>query len=113
MKINDKMKANLTAKMRIMEGCHFYELRHPFHFGDQHLFLHSTFIVFFFTYLNRCCCGQDRTTHTIVVGIDVGVVGDVWMHHKHTRPHPTDAYGTIEFQGSAHPTKAQVRFTFH
>lgn len=31
------------------------------------------------------------------------------MPNKHTRSHPTDAYGTIEFQGSAHPTKAQVR----
>lgn len=61
----------------------------------------------------RCCCGQDRTTHTIVVGIDVGVAGDLWQPNKHTRPHPTDAYGTIEFQGSAHPTKAQVSIAFY
>lgn len=32
----------------------------------------------------------------------------MWVPFKHTRPHPTDAYGTIEFQGGAHPTKAQV-----
>lgn len=57
----------------------------------------------------RCCCGQDRTTHTVVPGIDIGVLGDTWLPNKHTRPNPTDAYGTIEFQGSAHPTKAQVR----
>lgn len=56
----------------------------------------------------RCCCGQERATHQIVTGIDIGVLGDVWLPHKHTRAHPTDAYGTIEFQGSAHPTKAQV-----
>lgn len=30
------------------------------------------------------------------------------MPTKHTRAQPTDAYGTIEFQGGAHPTKAQV-----
>lgn len=41
-----------------------------------------------------------------MAGIDVGSPGDVWLPHKHTRPHPTDAYGTIEFQGGAHPTKA-------
>lgn len=35
------------------------------------------------------------------------------MPFKHTRPHPTDAYGTIEFQGGAHPTKAQyVRLSY-
>lgn len=60
----------------------------------------------------RCCCGQDRTTHCIVPGIDIGIAGDIWLPNKHTRSHPTDAYGTIEFQGSAHPTKAQVPFSF-
>lgn len=36
---------------------------------------------------------------------------DQWGPGKNTRPSPTDAYGTIEFQGgphSTHPTKAQV-----
>lgn len=41
-------------------------------------------------------------------GIEVGTLGDIWLHYKHTRTHPTDAYGTIEFQGGPHPTKAQV-----
>lgn len=31
-----------------------------------------------------------------------------WAPSKHTQPSPTDAYGTIEFQGGPHPTKAQV-----
>lgn len=31
-----------------------------------------------------------------------------WSPVKNTRPFPTDAYGTIEFQGGPHPTKAQV-----
>lgn len=56
----------------------------------------------------RCCCGQSRQTHPTIPGIDAGSPGDVWFPNKHTRPHPTDAYGTIEFQGGAHPTKAQV-----
>jgi len=28
---------------------------------------------------------------------------------KNTRCEPTDAFGVIEFEGMAHPTKAQVR----
>lgn len=42
-------------------------------------------------------------------GVEIGSPGDIWIAHKNTRPHPTDAYGTIEFQGGAHPTKAQVK----
>lgn len=56
----------------------------------------------------RCCCGQSRQTHPTIPGIEPGSPGDAWLPNKHTRPHPTDAYGTIEFQGGAHPTKAQV-----
>lgn len=43
-----------------------------------------------------------------MVGVEIGKFGDEWHPNKHTRPHPTDAYGTIEFQGGPHPTKAQV-----
>jgi hypothetical protein len=57
----------------------------------------------------RCCCGQERALHPIVPGTEIGSPNDKWVPNKHTRPHPTDAYGTIEFQGGAHPTKAQVR----
>ncbi|CAL1279991.1 unnamed protein product, partial [Larinioides sclopetarius] len=36
-----------------------------------------------------------------------------WSPSRHTTPSPTDAFGTIEFQGSAHPLKAQyVRLSF-
>ena len=31
-----------------------------------------------------------------------------WNVIRHTELLPTDAYGTIEFQGGPHPTKAQV-----
>ncbi|XP_055607349.1 transient receptor potential cation channel trpm isoform X8 [Uranotaenia lowii] len=60
-----------------------------------------------------CCCGQERRTHQQVAGSEPGVAGDLWLPQKHTRPQPTDAYGTIEFQGGAHPTKAQyVRLSY-
>ncbi len=46
-------------------------------------------------------------------GIEFGVLGDQWTPQKCTRSAATDAYGTIEFQGGAHPTKAQyVRLAF-
>ncbi|XP_071043115.1 transient receptor potential cation channel trpm-like [Parasteatoda tepidariorum] len=36
-----------------------------------------------------------------------------WSPSRHTAASPTDAFGTIEFQGSAHPLKAQyVRLSF-
>lgn len=57
---------------------------------------------------SRCCCGQARATHPTTPGIELGSPGDIWIPNKHTKSHPTDAYGTIEFQGGAHPTKAQV-----
>ncbi|XP_055320176.1 transient receptor potential cation channel trpm isoform X6 [Sitodiplosis mosellana] len=61
----------------------------------------------------KCCCGQARQTHPTIPGIEPGSPGDDWLPNKHTRPHPTDAYGTIEFQGGAHPTKAQyVRLSY-
>ncbi|XP_039228347.1 transient receptor potential cation channel trpm isoform X8 [Drosophila yakuba] len=61
----------------------------------------------------KCCCGQAQITHQTIPGIESGSPGDLWLPTKHTRPQPTDAYGTIEFQGGAHPTKAQyVRLSF-
>ncbi|XP_037922702.1 transient receptor potential cation channel trpm isoform X4 [Hermetia illucens] len=61
----------------------------------------------------RCCCGQSRQLHPQIPGIESGSPGDAWIPQKHTRAQPTDAYGTIEFQGGAHPTKAQyVRLSF-
>jgi hypothetical protein len=32
-----------------------------------------------------------------------------WSIQKHTKLEMTDAFGVIEFEGMAHPTKAQVR----
>ncbi|XP_061501091.1 transient receptor potential cation channel trpm isoform X5 [Anopheles gambiae] len=60
-----------------------------------------------------CCCGQERRTHQVLAGYEAGVPTDSWQASKNTRAQPTDAYGTIEFQGGAHPTKAQyVRLSY-
>lgn len=65
----------------------------------------------------RCCCGYSYTHHCRA-GIDVQSYTpsntkeedrEQWSPGKNTRPFPTDAYGTIEFQGGPHPTKAQVK----
>ncbi|XP_018398032.1 PREDICTED: transient receptor potential cation channel trpm [Cyphomyrmex costatus] len=64
---------------------------------------------------SRCCCGYSYTHHC-GTGADVQSYSlsenrekdcEQWSPGKNTRPFPTDAYGTIEFQGGPHPTKAQ------
>ncbi|KOB73985.1 Trpm, partial [Operophtera brumata] len=35
------------------------------------------------------------------------LTGAAWLPTRHTLATPTDAYGTVEFQGGPHPTKAQ------
>ncbi|XP_011703742.1 PREDICTED: transient receptor potential cation channel trpm isoform X2 [Wasmannia auropunctata] len=64
---------------------------------------------------SRCCCGYSYTHHC-GTGADVQSYNlsenkekdrEQWSPGKNTHPFPTDAYGTIEFQGGPHPTKAQ------
>ncbi|XP_033210686.1 transient receptor potential cation channel trpm [Belonocnema kinseyi] len=64
---------------------------------------------------SRCCCGHSYTHHC-GNGADVQSFPnsaaaeherEFWAPGKNTRSSPTDAYGTIEFQGLPHPTKAQ------
>ncbi|XP_031782186.1 transient receptor potential cation channel trpm isoform X6 [Nasonia vitripennis] len=64
---------------------------------------------------SRCCCGHSYTHHC-GTGADVQSFAssaaaeaerDEWSPGKNTKHCPTDAYGTIEFQGLPHPTKAQ------
>jgi len=64
----------------------------------------------------RCCCGYSYTHHC-GTGADVQSYSPIesrekdreqWSPGKNTHSFPTDAYGTIEFQGGPHPTKAQV-----
>lgn len=44
------------------------------------------------------------------VQLDPDNPNEVWSSLKHTVLSATDAYGTIEFQGGPHPTKAQVNY---
>ncbi|EFN73002.1 Transient receptor potential cation channel CG34123 [Camponotus floridanus] len=64
---------------------------------------------------HRCCCGNSYTHHC-GTGADVQSYNlnnsrekdrEQWSVGKNTCAFPTDAYGTIEFQGGPHPTKAQ------
>ncbi|XP_060805622.1 transient receptor potential cation channel trpm isoform X10 [Amyelois transitella] len=52
-----------------------------------------------------CWCGQSKTAHGS--NIAVAAPGEAWVPARHTHAVPTDAYGTVEFQGGPHPTKAQ------
>ncbi|KAF5291334.1 hypothetical protein FQA39_LY03485 [Lamprigera yunnana] len=60
---------------------------------------------------HRCSCGRLSTLH--VPSSSETIPGEVWLPSKHTKGTPTDAYGTIEFQGGPHPTKAQyIRLSY-
>ncbi|KAM7048545.1 transient receptor potential cation channel subfamily M member 1 isoform 1-T1 [Molossus nigricans] len=66
---------------------------------------------------NRCCCGQLTNQHTPPLpSVTSGKNGEEhkegetqpekWSVGKHTQSSPTDAYGTLEFQGGGYCTKA-------
>ena len=64
--------------------------------------------------LGRCSCGKyfvehdeivQRASNTEMKFLTVQKE-ERWTVQKHTRCDPTDAFGTIEFEGMAHPTKA-------
>lgn len=64
--------------------------------------------------LSRCCCGLSFAFHS-GTRLDVDSFRapepQPWTPSRNTQPSPTDAYGTIEFQGGPHASKAQVRMT--
>ncbi|XP_035824942.1 transient receptor potential cation channel subfamily M member 1 isoform X2 [Aplysia californica] len=57
---------------------------------------------------SRCCCGRNEHWHVqrCVPRVDPAKP-EKWHPYKHTESRVTDAYGTIEFQGGPHPSKAQ------
>uniref|UniRef100_H3BGC2 Transient receptor potential cation channel subfamily M member 1 n=1 Tax=Latimeria chalumnae TaxID=7897 RepID=H3BGC2_LATCH len=69
---------------------------------------------------NRCCCGQLINQHITIPPnttanktgeennqlVQVDTQPDKWAVGKHTQLNPTDAYGTLEFQGGGHSNKA-------
>uniref|UniRef100_A0A8C5EHI2 Transient receptor potential cation channel subfamily M member 3-like n=1 Tax=Gouania willdenowi TaxID=441366 RepID=A0A8C5EHI2_GOUWI len=85
------------------------------------LLIHSCFILGL-----RCCCGRLVGQH---VGLPPGIsssqndkaerlakndsLSEKWSISKHTQLSPTDAFGTIEFQGGGHSNKAMyVRVSY-
>lgn len=61
---------------------------------------------------NSCGCGRSAEKHPNKNSFrsDQKVKNVNWNISRHTTPFPTDAYGTLEFQGGPHPTKARVTF---
>ncbi|XP_030749809.1 transient receptor potential cation channel trpm-like [Sitophilus oryzae] len=57
---------------------------------------------------SRCCCGRTLEQHKFLTDPNPMAPGDIWYPSRCTVAHPTDAYGTLEFQGGPHPSKAQV-----
>ncbi|VDI37874.1 transient receptor potential cation channel subfamily M member 3 [Mytilus galloprovincialis] len=56
----------------------------------------------------KCCCGRLENWHdTVPKQLEVPPGPERWHPYAHTESKPTDAYGTIEFQGAPHPSKAQ------
>lgn len=83
---------------------------------DSHLISHS-----FYWLCHRCCCGRLIGQH---IGLPPSIssnqneksdrvpkndsLSEKWSISKHTQLSPTDAFGTIEFQGGGHSNKAMV-----
>lgn len=67
----------------------------------------------------RCACGYLVAQHTAIPGVtskpseenhlvQVDLPQEKWSVVRHTQTTPTDAYGTIEFQGGGFVNKAMV-----
>ncbi|CAH1123867.1 unnamed protein product [Ceutorhynchus assimilis] len=56
---------------------------------------------------SRCCCGRTLEQHKFLTDPNPMAPGEIWYPSRCTVAHPTDAYGTLEFQGGPHPSKAQ------
>ena len=71
--------------------------------------------------LGRCCCGKEFLGHQhgapVTANDDANLLmvnkDERWSVQRHTRLETTDAFGLIEFEGMAHPTKARVRQNEH
>lgn len=62
--------------------------------------------------LCRCCCGRPIAWHVAEIKpTDSPSINERWHPYTHTESKPTDAYGTLEFQGAPHASKAQVGLT--
>lgn len=66
------------------------------------------YVIIYFDFICRCQCGRPTGWHDAQAFDKKVTPNDIWIPSKHTKYLPTDAYGTIEFQGGPHPCKAQV-----
>ncbi|KAK9872340.1 hypothetical protein WA026_017799, partial [Henosepilachna vigintioctopunctata] len=60
----------------------------------------------------RCCCDRTLEQHKFITEASEKIQTEIWLPSKCTSAFPTDAYGTVEFQGGPHPSKAQVSTRF-
>lgn len=83
--------------------------------------IYQSYIYSYVLLSSRCCCGRLIGQH---VGLPPGIsssqndkaerlakndsLSEKWSISKHTQLSPTDAFGTIEFQGGGHSNKAMV-----
>lgn len=90
-------------------------------FSVSECVIHWFYIRSYFLLSPRCCCGRLVGQH---VGLPPGIsssqndkaerlakndsLSEKWSISKHTQLSPTDAFGTIEFQGGGHSNKAMV-----
>ncbi|XP_044746513.1 transient receptor potential cation channel trpm isoform X5 [Coccinella septempunctata] len=58
-------------------------------------------------YENKCCCDRTLEQHKFITENSEKIQTEIWLPSKCTAAFPTDAYGTVEFQGGPHPSKAQ------
>lgn len=70
------------------------------------LFVNCAYSSIFFYF--RCCCGRTLEQHKYLTDPNPMAPGEIWYPSRCTVAYPTDAYGTLEFQGGPHPSKAQV-----
>ncbi|XP_076268057.1 transient receptor potential cation channel, subfamily M isoform X2 [Rhynchophorus ferrugineus] len=56
---------------------------------------------------SKCCCGRTLEQHKFLTDSNPIAQGEIWYPSRCTIAYPTDAYGTLEFQGGPHPSKAQ------
>jgi len=61
--------------------------------------------------VSSCVCGRLKLVHASrsdITAMRVTYPDQRWSVARNTDTAPTDAYGTMEFLGGPHPTKAQV-----
>lgn len=122
---------NLSVILLFPSECHSTFARGSYFtrfqlFSATDYVIYQSYICSYFHPLFRCCCGRLIGQH---VGLPPGIsssqndkaerlakndsLSEKWSISKHTQLSPTDAFGTIEFQGGGHSNKAMVTLFTH